>query len=127
MPPWCGYCKQCCNEHWGACIFSDHVFLQIYGQESYGSSVCNFLRNLCTVLHSTMNLNLSGSSTAGTPKLGKRSRYSCLQHQFSTVPASGCPQLLAQTQGRHLRLAKPRSYDHSLTTRVTVNTSTWQC
>ena len=29
------------------------------------SSVCNFLRNLRTVLHNTMNLNLSGSSTAG--------------------------------------------------------------
>ena len=27
--PWLGYCKQCCNEHWGACILSDHVFLQI--------------------------------------------------------------------------------------------------
>ena len=22
--------KQCCSEHWGTCIFSDHVFLQIY-------------------------------------------------------------------------------------------------
>ena len=29
MLPWLGYCKQCCNEHWGACILSDHVFLQI--------------------------------------------------------------------------------------------------
>ena len=23
--PCLGYCKQCCNEHWGACILSDHV------------------------------------------------------------------------------------------------------
>ena len=27
------YCKQCCNERCGACILSDHVFLQIYDQE----------------------------------------------------------------------------------------------
>ena len=26
-------CKQCCSEHWGACILSDHVFLQIYAHE----------------------------------------------------------------------------------------------
>ena len=28
-----GYYKQCCNEHWGACILLDHVFLWIYAQE----------------------------------------------------------------------------------------------
>ena len=28
-----GYCKQCCNEHWGACILLDYVFLQVYAQE----------------------------------------------------------------------------------------------
>ena len=122
LPPCCGYCEQCCSEHWGACIFPDHVFLQIYAQESYGSSVYNFFKNLHTVLHSTMNLNLPGSSMVGAPQLGKWSCLSRLHHQLFTVPASGCPQLLAQTQGRHLRLAKPRSYDHSLTTRVTVNT-----
>ena len=27
------YCKQCCNEHWGAYILSDHVFLWVYAQE----------------------------------------------------------------------------------------------
>ena len=27
------YCKQCWNEHWGAYILSDHVFLWIYAQE----------------------------------------------------------------------------------------------
>ena len=27
------YCKQCCYEHWGACIFSDYGFLWIYAQE----------------------------------------------------------------------------------------------
>ena len=25
--PRLGYCKQCCNEHWGAYILSDHVFV----------------------------------------------------------------------------------------------------
>ena len=28
-----GYCKQCCNEHWGVCIFSNHGFLWIDVQE----------------------------------------------------------------------------------------------
>ena len=31
--PCLGYCKQCCNEHWGAYILSDPVFLWIYVQE----------------------------------------------------------------------------------------------
>ena len=31
--PCLSYCKQCCNEHWGACIHLDHVFLQIHAQE----------------------------------------------------------------------------------------------
>ena len=31
--PCLGYCKQCCYEHWGACILLNHVFLQIYAQE----------------------------------------------------------------------------------------------
>ena len=28
-----GYCKQYCNEHWGACIFLNYGFLQTYAQE----------------------------------------------------------------------------------------------
>ena len=31
--PCLGYCKQCCNEHWGACIFLKYGFLRIYAQE----------------------------------------------------------------------------------------------
>ena len=31
--PYLGYSKQCCNEHSGACIFSDYDFLWIYAQE----------------------------------------------------------------------------------------------
>ena len=30
--PCLDYCKQQCNEHWGAYILSNHVFLQIYAQ-----------------------------------------------------------------------------------------------
>ena len=28
-----GYCKQCCSEHWSACIFLNYDFLQIHTQE----------------------------------------------------------------------------------------------
>ena len=31
--PCFGNYKQCCNEHWGACIFSKYDFLQIYAQK----------------------------------------------------------------------------------------------
>ena len=27
-----GYCKQCCNEHWGACVFLNYGFLKVYAQ-----------------------------------------------------------------------------------------------
>ena len=28
-----GYCKSCCYEHWGACIFLNYGFLWVYAQE----------------------------------------------------------------------------------------------
>ena len=28
-----GYCKQCCSEHWAACIFLNYGFLQVFAQE----------------------------------------------------------------------------------------------
>ena len=27
-----GYCKRCCNKHWGTCVFSSYSFLRVYGQ-----------------------------------------------------------------------------------------------
>ena len=30
--PWSGYCKECCNEHWGACVFLNYGFLWVYAQ-----------------------------------------------------------------------------------------------
>ena len=32
--PYPGYCKQCCNGHWGACIFCNYDFLCVYFRES---------------------------------------------------------------------------------------------
>ena len=31
--PYLEYYKQCCSEHWGACIFSNYSFVQIYVKE----------------------------------------------------------------------------------------------
>ena len=50
------YGKECCCEHWGAGIFSNYSFLQVYARVgstgSYGNSSFSFLRNFYTVLHS---------------------------------------------------------------------------
>ena len=51
-----GYCKQCHNEHWGACVLLSYCFIWIYTQ--YWDCwviwyfYFHFLRNFHTVLHS---------------------------------------------------------------------------
>ena len=71
--PHLGYCKQHCNEHWSACVLSNHVFLFLYMPRSgiagsYDTSIFSFVRNRRTVLHggcmslSEMNMKLPHSS-----------------------------------------------------------------
>ena len=51
--PHFGYCKQCLNEHWCACIFSNYGFLwymPMSGIAGSYSSIFSFLRSLHTVL-----------------------------------------------------------------------------
>ena len=48
-----GYCKQCCNEHWGTHVSFSFGFLGMYAQwDSWVIWQFYFLRNLHTVLHS---------------------------------------------------------------------------
>jgi len=51
-----GYCKQCCNEHWGTRVSFSSGFLGVYAQQwdcwVIWQFYFQFLRNLHTVLHS---------------------------------------------------------------------------
>ena len=51
-----GYHKQCCKEHWGACVSFNSGFLSVYAQHwdcwVIRQLYLQFLRNLHTVLHS---------------------------------------------------------------------------
>ena len=56
MLPCPGYCKQCCDEHWGTHVSFNSGFLGVYAQQwdfwVIRQFYFHFLRNLHTVLHS---------------------------------------------------------------------------
>ena len=55
VPSCPGCCKQCCGEHWDACLFELWLSLGVYQQWDcciIQSSVFSFLRTLHTVFHS---------------------------------------------------------------------------
>ena len=54
--PCLDYCKQHCNEYWGACVLSNHGFLWIYVEE-WDCWIFSFLRNLHSVLSVWTNLH----------------------------------------------------------------------
>ena len=76
------YCKQCCNEHWGTCVFFSFGFLGLNAQKWYcwvlWWFIPNFVRNLHAVFYSDY-INLHPHQQC------KRAAFSShpLQHQLS--------------------------------------------
>ena len=46
MLPWLGYCKQCCNEHWGTCISFNSGFLGVSVQQQSWIFIHSFMLKL---------------------------------------------------------------------------------
>ena len=65
------YCRWYCSNHWSVCIFSDYVFLLIYGQEWDYRIMWHlyFLRNLHTVLHTDYSTSHSHQQCRSIPFL----------------------------------------------------------
>ena len=65
------YCKQCCQEHWSSCIFSNRVFSGYIPQsriaESYDNSTFSFLKGLFSIV--TSPIYIPPSSMGGFPFL----------------------------------------------------------
>ena len=94
LPPCLGSCERCCNEHWGACILSDHVFLWIYAG-SYGSSIFSFSKNSMRLISSSWKITWAiwepglKTSFSGMVGIWNGTRPSFIRHSVLFMLKSG--------------------------------------
>ena len=81
--PCSSYCKKCCSEYWGICVFFNFDFLRVYVQEwdcwVIWWFIPSFLRSLHTIFHSGCSVYIPTSNARVFPFLHTLSSIYCLQ------------------------------------------------